>query len=60
MVQVGRFVVRKKDVTPVNESFPVWKIESGMLLHKYTPFVENNALHHKATSSVSNWLQQLL
>ena len=54
--QVGEFVMEKKDIKNY-ETYPIWKIESGRMLHKYELFAEEARILHRAIPTVSQATQ---
>ena len=55
-LQVGEFVIEKKELTNT-ETFPIWKIEGGRMLHKFELFTENSQILHRAIPTVSPCLK---
>ena len=45
--------MEKKDVKNY-ETYPIWKIESGRMLHKYELFAEEARILHRAIPTVSH------
>ena len=52
LLQVGEFVMEKKDIKNF-ETYPIWKIESGRMLHKFELFTEESRILHRAIPTVS-------
>ena len=50
--QIGEFVMEKKDIKNL-ETYPIWKIESGRMLHKFELFTEDSRILHRAIPTVS-------
>jgi len=44
--------MEKKDLKNT-ESYPIWKIESGRMLHKFELFTENSRILHRSIPTVS-------
>lgn len=53
-LQVGEFVIEGKDEKS-SESFPIWKVESGRMLHKFELFLENSRILHRSIPTFSSW-----
>ena len=49
--QIGRYVIDKKDVKNV-DNFPIWKIESGILLKKFEMHIVKGKMMHKPVKVV--------
>lgn len=57
-LQVGEFVMEKKDIKNY-ETYPIWKIESGRMLHKFELFAEESRILHRAIPTFSSWLPNM-
>ncbi|KAH3884177.1 hypothetical protein DPMN_008150, partial [Dreissena polymorpha] len=57
-LKVGEFVMEKKDLTNT-ESFPIWKIENGRMLHKFELVTENSRILHRSIPTFSSWLPSM-
>lgn len=57
-LQVGEFVMEKKDLKNY-ETYPIWKIESGRMLHKFELFAEESRILHRAIPTFSSWLPNM-
>ncbi|KAL3842092.1 hypothetical protein ACJMK2_020156 [Sinanodonta woodiana] len=53
-LQVGDFVIEKRDLKNY-EAYPIWKIESGRMLHKFELFTEDGKILHRAIPTFSSW-----
>ncbi|XP_046579161.1 LOW QUALITY PROTEIN: uncharacterized protein LOC124286770 [Haliotis rubra] len=52
---IGKFILEKKDMHNY-ESYPIWKIEQGRMIHKYEITSEDGNIRHKAVSTYSSWM----
>ncbi|XP_071099994.1 glutamine and serine-rich protein 1-like isoform X2 [Haliotis cracherodii] len=52
---IGKFILEKKDMHNY-ESYPIWKIEQGRMIHKYEILSEDGNIRHKAVSTYSSWM----
>lgn len=50
--QPGKFIIEVKDLSNY-ESYPIWKIENGKMLHKYELIIEDGKIRHRAVPTVS-------
>ncbi|KAK3602640.1 hypothetical protein CHS0354_034229 [Potamilus streckersoni] len=53
-LQVGDFVIEKRDLKNY-ETYPIWKIESGRMLHKFEFITEDGKILHRAIPTFSSW-----
>ncbi|KAK6191164.1 hypothetical protein SNE40_002903 [Patella caerulea] len=53
--QVGRFLIEKKDLHNY-ETYPIWRIEQGGMIHKYEIFPEEGNIRHMSVSTYSSWM----
>ncbi|KAL4225499.1 protein of unknown function (DUF4211) [Mactra antiquata] len=58
-LQVGDFVMEIKDERNT-ECYPIWKIESGRMLHKFELFTENSRVLHRSIPTFSSWLPNVM
>lgn len=52
ILQVGDFVIERNDEKNT-ESYAIWKIEPGRMLHKFELFTENSRILHRSIPTVS-------
>ncbi|XP_053384154.1 uncharacterized protein LOC123536407 isoform X2 [Mercenaria mercenaria] len=57
-LQVGDFVIEKNDEKNT-ESYSIWKIEPGRMLHKFELFTENSRILHRSIPTFSSWLPNM-
>lgn len=54
----GKFIIETKDLSNY-ESYPIWKIENGKMLHKYELIIEDGKIRHRAVPTYSSWMPTL-
>eukprot|EP00106_Octopus_bimaculoides_P014008 XP_014781450.1 PREDICTED: uncharacterized protein LOC106877154 [Octopus bimaculoides] len=54
----GKFIIEVKDLSNY-ESYPIWKIENGKMLHKYELIIEDGKIRHRAVPTYSSWMPTL-
>ncbi|ESO97965.1 hypothetical protein LOTGIDRAFT_153075 [Lottia gigantea] len=53
--QVGRFIIEKKDLNNY-ETYPIWRIEQGGMIHKFENFPEDGTIRHKSEYTYTRWM----